>query len=177
MHGQFLRETANTVSNSSQWTWLRKRIFTKKIEGLICAAQEQALSTNAIKAHIYNLPCSPKCRLCGIADETVDHLVSSCSYLVQREYKGRHDAIASLIHWTLLKQAGCQVCSLWRRHTPTTVWENDGYKVLWDFTIVTYSAFRHNRPDIVLMRRTSNEILFMIDVAIPGESRISQKTV
>ena len=109
---------------------MRKGNFTKELEGLICAAQEQALSTNAIKAHIYNLPCSPKCRLCGIADETVDHLVSSCSYLVQREYKGRHDAIASLIHWTLLKQAGCQVCSLWWRHTPTTVWKNDEWKVL-----------------------------------------------
>jgi len=136
------------------------------LESLICAAQEQALSTNAIKAQIYNLPCSPKCRLCGIADETVDHLASSCSYLVQREYKGRHDAIASLIHWTLLKLAGC---SLWWRHTPTTVWENDEYKVLWDFTIVNNSAIRHNRPDIVLMRKTSNDHkIFMIDVAIPG---------
>ena len=109
-----------------------------------------------------------------LADEIVDHLVSSCSYLVQRENKGRHDAIASLIHWTLLKQAGCQVCSPWWRHIPTTVWENDEYKVLWDFTIVTDSVIHHDIPDIVLTRKTSNEI-FMIDVAIPGESRISQK--
>ena len=45
----------------------------------------------------------------GVADETVDHLISGCSFLVQREYKGRHDAIASLIYWTFLKQAGIQV--------------------------------------------------------------------
>ena len=37
-------------------------------------------------------------------------------------------------------------------------------------------VFCHDRPDIVLMRKTSNEI-FMIDVAIPRESRISQKIV
>ena len=136
----------------------------------------QALLTNAIKAHIYNLPCSPKCRLCGIADETVDHLISSCSYLVQREYKGRHDSVASLLHWTLLKQAGCHLQSPWWRHTPSAVWENDEYKVLWDFTIVTDTPIRHNRPDITLVRKISGEV-YMVDVAIPGESRISQKTV
>ena len=47
---------------------------------------------------------------------------------------------------------------------------------MWDFTIVTDSVIHHDIPDIVLTRKTSNEI-FMIDVAIPGESRISQKTV
>ena len=57
----------------------------------------------------------------GIADETVDHLIISCSYLVQKEYKGRHNAIASLIHWTLLKKAGYGVQRPWWRHTPTTV--------------------------------------------------------
>ena len=52
------------------------------MEGLVCAAQGHALSTNAIKAHIYNLPCSPKCRLGNIAE---DPSTSSYSYLVQRE--------------------------------------------------------------------------------------------
>jgi len=105
--------------------------------------------------------------VCMPTDETVEYLVSSCSYF---EYKGRHDAIASLIHWTL------QVRSPWWRNTSTTVWKHDEYKVLWDFTIVTDSVIRYDRPDIVLMHKTSNEI-FMVDVAIPGESCISQKTV
>jgi len=52
LHGQ-LRETANTVSNTSQWTWLRKGNFTKELEGLICAAQEQALSTNACNQSVH----------------------------------------------------------------------------------------------------------------------------
>jgi len=51
-----------------------------------------------------SLECSPKCRLCGCADETIDHLVSGCSYLVQREYKGRYDAVGSLVHWKLAKE-------------------------------------------------------------------------
>jgi len=129
LHGQFLQETANTVSDKSQWSWLRKRNLTKEMEGLMCAAQEQALSPNMIKAHIYKLPWSPKCRLCGIADETVDQLISSCSCLVQRQYKGRHDAIASLLHWALSKQVGPQVQNSWWKHSPTVVWESDLYKI------------------------------------------------
>lgn len=39
-------------------------------------AQEQAFSTDALRAHIYSLPCTPKCRLCGSSDENVDYLVS-----------------------------------------------------------------------------------------------------
>jgi len=35
------------------------------------------LYLNSIKAHIYKLPCSPWCRLCGVVDETVDHLISN----------------------------------------------------------------------------------------------------
>jgi len=60
-----------------QWLWLRFSNFSKEMEGIIFAPQEQALSTNAIKANIYKMPCSAKCRLCGTMDETIDHLVSS----------------------------------------------------------------------------------------------------
>jgi len=39
------------------------------MEGLVFAAQEQALSANSIKAHIYKMPSSPEYSLCGVADE------------------------------------------------------------------------------------------------------------
>ena len=85
LHGQFLRETLNQVCTRRQWSWLLKGYVTKEMEATVFAAQEQVLSTNAIKVHINRLPCSSTCRLCGYADETGDHLVSCCSYLVQRE--------------------------------------------------------------------------------------------
>jgi len=50
-----------------QWSWL---LFNKEMEGFTFAAQEQAVSTNAIKAHIYHSQISARCRLCGLADET-----------------------------------------------------------------------------------------------------------
>ena len=75
-----------------------------------------------------------------------------------------------------MKQAGVQVQTLWWKHVPTAVLDTHDFKLLWDFTIVTDAAVRHNCPDITLVRKSSNEV-FLIDVAIPGESRIAQKGV
>ena len=54
------------------------------------AAQEQAIRTNSIKAKIDQSQQESKCRMCGKADETVNHLLSECSKMAQREYKRRH---------------------------------------------------------------------------------------
>ena len=51
--------------------------FIKEPEGLIFAAQEQALATNVIKAKKkFQLDYSPLYHLCNSADETIDHLIS-----------------------------------------------------------------------------------------------------
>ena len=144
------------------------------MEGIIFAAQEQVLSTNAIKAHIYKMLCSPRCRLCRTSDETIDHLISSCAFLAQREYKSRHDRIASLVHYTRAKQAGFTVSDLWWRYSPPRVCENSVCKLLWDFSIVSDVPLQHNRPDITYILKNNNEV-FLIDIAIPGDSRLSHK--
>jgi len=74
LHGQFLLETEEQVSVKLQWLWLQHGNLTKEMEGLVLATQEQALSTNAIRAHIFNIQSSAKCWLCGISDKMVDHL-------------------------------------------------------------------------------------------------------
>jgi len=75
------------------------------------------------------LALSPKCRLCGVADE---HLINSCSFfnLTLIYCKGRHDAIVSLIHCASLKQAGVQVQTLWWKHVPTDVLDTHDFKLL-----------------------------------------------
>ena len=120
-------------------------------------AQEQALSKNAIKANIYKMPCSAKCHLCGTMDETIDHLVSSCySYLAQREYKRRHDCIASLVHYTSAKQPGFVVPEVWWRYSPPRVRENSECKLLWNFSIVSDVSLQHNRLNITFVLKQSN---------------------
>ena len=50
LHGQFLRETKG-MQDQRRWWWLKAGELKRGRENLICAAQEQALKTNAIKWH------------------------------------------------------------------------------------------------------------------------------
>ena len=85
LHGQFKRETEGLSGVS--WNWIRTGELKRETEGLIFASQDQALRTNAVKARIENQNASYKCRMCGSHDETVQHILCSCSKLVQTEYK------------------------------------------------------------------------------------------
>ena len=38
------------------------------------------------------------CRLCKKADESIDHFVSGCNKLAQREDKRRHDNLGKIVH-------------------------------------------------------------------------------
>lgn len=60
-------------------------------EALLCAAQERAIRTNSVKHHIEKTAESPLCRLFGEKVENVDHVVSGCKKLAQKEYKRIHD--------------------------------------------------------------------------------------
>ena len=40
-----------------------------------------------------------KCRLFDDTDETINHIISECSKLAQKEYKTRHDWVGKVIHY------------------------------------------------------------------------------
>ena len=48
---QSVRQT-NKVGSQDRWQWLRSRTLKHETEGLVCAAQEQAIQTNLIKGKI-----------------------------------------------------------------------------------------------------------------------------
>ena len=45
-----------------------------------------------------------KCMLCEGIDETVNHVISNCSKLAQKEYKTRYDWVGNVIHWELCQR-------------------------------------------------------------------------
>jgi len=101
-------------------------------------------------------------------DETIEHLVSSCLYLVQREYKRRHDCIASLVHYTLAKQSDLQ-CQKF----------DVGTHLLEFVTVLSTSSFgtfqlclMFHSNTITFVFKKSNEVFL---IAIPGDSRFSHK--
>ena len=39
--------------------------------------------------------------LCGDRDKTINHIISKCNKLAQKEFKTRHDWMDKLIHWEM----------------------------------------------------------------------------
>ena len=153
LHGQYLKDTEDEIDKAKIWHfWLTNGEMKKETEGLILAAQEQALRTNAIKCRIDGTRDSSKCRLCNTKDETVDHLVSACSKIAQTDYKERHDKVATMLLWNLCKKYSIPTTNNWWEHKVEKVLETDDVKILWDFKLQTdnmvycsqYTIYDHN---------------------------------
>ena len=117
------------ISHDKTWTWLRKRNFKRETESLRIAAQNNAIRTNRIKARIDKTHQNSKCRLCDNRYETINHIISECSKLAQKEYKTRHDWVGKVSYW--------EMCKKWHMHYPAPTVENNTHKLLGDFDIHT----------------------------------------
>ena len=93
MLGQFVRDTEPVSDKEKSWGWLRNGDLKRETEGMVLAAQGQALRTNYVKFRIDHSCVSPKCWICGDKDETVWHVIGECSMLAGKEYKRRHGII------------------------------------------------------------------------------------
>ena len=169
MYGKFDSVTEE-VRGERSWEWLRKSGLKRETEGLLMAAQEQAIRTRNIRKVIDKEKISGKCRMCGAREETVAHIVSECDKLAQKEYKiWRHDKVAMVIHWELCHRHGFPTEEKWYDHRIEKVLENDKVKILWDFKIQTYKVIEHSRPDITLTE-IDKRVCTMIDVTWPFDS-------
>ena len=75
------------------------------------------------------------CRLGKKADESIDHVVSSCSEHTQKEYKRRHDNFVKIVHWKSARKCDFEAGDKWYEHVPESVLEYEEYKILWNFNI------------------------------------------
>ena len=172
LHGEFIQQISN-VAGEESWRWLRNGFLKKETEGLILAAQEQALRTNSIKYSIDKTSETPLCRLCGETTETVRHIVSGCKKLVQREYRKRHDKVALRVHWEMCRKYGIECTNKWYDHQPLSTAENGEVRITWDMTIFTDKVLKHNRPDTTLMHKDTQKWT-LIDIAVPADQNIIQ---
>ena len=54
---------------------------------MVVPAQNNSIRTNLVKAKIAKSQKDTPCRLCKKSNECIDHVVSGCSKLAQKEYK------------------------------------------------------------------------------------------
>ena len=171
LQGQFV---TRIEASEDTWGWLKTGKLKKETEGMILAAQDQALPTRHRKIRIEKQSGDPKCRLCGEREETVMHVLSECKKIAQTEYKKRHDKVATWTHWRL-----CQIYSLphadsWYKHLAQKVIDTPQVKILWDFNIQTDGVLEARRLDIVVTDKENQET-WIIDIAIPGDLRVREK--
>ena len=116
----------------------------------------------------------PRLTKAGKTDESIDHVVSGCSKLPQKDYKRRHDNLGKIVHWKLARKCTFEVGDKWYEREPESILENEDNKIFWDFSTQTDHVIEAQTPDFVVVhkkRRTCK----IIDFAIPGDSRVEEK--
>ena len=152
LFGQFKR-LINNISYQKTWTWRRKGNLKRETESLLIAAQDNAIRTNRIKARIDKTQQNSKCRLCGDRDETINHIISECSKLAQKECKSKHNWVGKVVHWEMCRKFQFDHTNKWYMHNPEPVLENDSHKLLWNFNIQTDHLISARRPDLIIIKK------------------------
>ena len=88
----------------------------RETESLICAAQEQALKTNAVKTPLITRTCplyagSPKRKL-----KLFSHIVSSRSVSAGNQYRKRNDKPVKKLYWLLSQKFEFECEDKWFSH-------------------------------------------------------------
>ena len=177
LHGQFFSfvESNAEVDKCRSFNWLKQHLHSET-ESTVLAIQDQVIATRVIESKVMHKPIpSLLCRECGTAEETIVHLLAACPSLATTEYFYRHNLVAAVIHWHLMKVYSFPISGRsWCTHKPPPVLETSAAKILWDFGLTTHQKHASNRPDIVLFDYKSHEILF-IEISCPADINVSTK--
>ena len=172
LYGHF-KQLIYNISHQKTWTWLRKGNLKRETESLLIAAQDNAIRTNHIKARIDKTQQNSKCRLCGDRDEMINHIISECSKLAEKEYKWDMTGWA-WFHGEMCKKFKFDHPNKWYMHNPALVLENDSHKLLWDFNIQTDHLIPTRRPDLIIINK-KKRFCKIVDFAVPADHRINLK--
>ena len=115
-----------------------------------------------------------KCRLCGDRDETINHIISECSKLTQKEYETRHDWVGKVISWEMCKKLKFDHTNKWYMNNPVPVLENNTHELLWDFDIHTDYQISARIPDLIIINK-KKRTWKIVDFAVPADHRIKLK--
>ena len=86
--------------------------------------------------------------LCDDRDETIDHIISECSKLAQKEYKTKNNWV---IHCEMYKEFKFVNMNKWYMHSPAPILENDTHQLPWDFDVQKDHLISAGRPDLIII--------------------------
>ena len=179
-HGQYpkiLEKPHVDLDTITTNKWLSSNLK-GETEGLLVAAQDQAINTRNYQKVICGHQVESKCRLCSQHEETVDHIVSGCEVLAKTEYISRHNNAAAYLHWSICKDHDLKITDKWYQHTPETVIHNkdDNLTIMWDMPVNTDRTITANRPNIIV-KDSVNSTCKLIDMTVPSDRNIALKEI
>ena len=173
LYGRFKR-LINNISHDNNWTWQRKGNFKRETESLLMAAQNSAIRTNHIKARIVKTQQNSKRRSCGDRDETINHIISECSKLAQKEHKTRHELggqddplgnVQGIEIWPCQQMLYAQPNTYpwkWHTQTPMGLWHTNG----------SPNPGQKTRP---YNNKRKKEICKIVNFAVPADHGVKLK--
>ena len=119
MHGKLPKYLEKDhVDQEMSFQWMRYTGLKGETEGLITAAQDQALNTRYYSKHISKQGSTDRCRMCHTQVETVKHIISGCQ-LAADKYLNRHNQVAAQLHLDICKHYAIKVdAQHWYQHNP-----------------------------------------------------------
>ena len=131
--------------------WMKHNGLKGETEGLITAAQDQALNTRYYSKHIIKQGTTNRRRMCHTQPETVEHMISGCETLAADQYLNRRNQVAAQLHLDICRHYGIKVeAECWYQHKPERVMENEKATIPWDSPIITDRHVACYKPDIVI---------------------------
>ena len=120
MHGKLPKYLEKDhVDQEVSFQWMKYTGLKGETEGLITAAQDQALNTRYYRKHIIKQRSTDRCRMYHTQAETVEHIISGCQTLATEKYLNRHNQVAAQLHLDICKHYAIKVdAQHWYQHSP-----------------------------------------------------------
>ena len=120
MHGKFPNYLdKDHVDVELSFKWMKHTRLKGETEGLITAAQDQALNTRYCSKHTTKQGTTDRCRMCHTQPETVEHILSGCQTLAADQYLNRHNQVAAQLHLDICRHYDIKVeAECWYQHKP-----------------------------------------------------------
>jgi hypothetical protein len=154
------------IDHENSTLWLKDGWINSKTVRNIAALHENSLWTNS---HPGNNKKSNECRLCGIDNETPQHIASACPTNRPTLMLDRHNSVVRVIYECITKHLGWKPPHYTER-IPNVI-EREHIKLLSDEVIPTIGVIKCNRPDLCIFD-TNKKVITIIEVTVAWRTRL-----
>ena len=157
--------------------WLKRGCISSQNARIALGIQEHNILTRASAAaaairRSLGRNQSSLCRQCGKREETVEHVVSSCSKWLSNLYVERHDAALRVVYYHLATRYGLPTVH-YSQELPHQA-KSDSAELLWNVAIQTQRLMDHRKPDLVLID-SKNKQIYVVEISVASAVGIEQQ--